>query len=137
MSKELIEKAKEKFGVIVEEQLKRIEVMKKECQKLDLSTLNTIVIGVCWGDGIGEIISKHAQHILEHVLKDKIESGNIQFKEIDGLTIENRVKHNKAIPDDVLDEIKSCHVILKGPTTTPQAGNQLPNIESENVAMRR
>ncbi|MDO8301989.1 MAG: isocitrate/isopropylmalate family dehydrogenase, partial [Sedimentisphaerales bacterium] len=37
----------------------------------------------------------------------------------------------------VLDEIKSCHVILKGPTTTPQAGDPWPNIESANVAMRR
>ena len=41
------------------------------------------------------------------------------------------------IPDDVLEEIKSCHVILKGPTTTPQSGGIWPNIESANVAMRR
>ena len=43
----------------------------------------------------------------------------------------------KAIPDDVLTELKSCDVILKGPTTTPQKGDDLPNIESANVAMRR
>ncbi|MBQ2755845.1 MAG: isocitrate/isopropylmalate dehydrogenase family protein, partial [Oscillospiraceae bacterium] len=59
------------------------------------------------------------------------------FKMIDGLTIENRVAANKAIPDDVLAEIKSCHVILKGPTTTPKAGDPWPNIESANVAMRK
>ncbi|MBU0650994.1 isocitrate/isopropylmalate dehydrogenase family protein, partial [bacterium] len=29
------------------------------------------------------------------------------------------------------------HVILKGPTTTPQSGDKWPNIESANVAMRR
>ncbi|MBQ7653673.1 MAG: isocitrate/isopropylmalate dehydrogenase family protein, partial [Clostridia bacterium] len=52
-------------------------------------------------------------------------------------TIENRIKVNKAIPDDVLEELKSCHVILKGPTTTPQAGDGMPNIESANVAMRK
>jgi isocitrate dehydrogenase (NAD+) len=43
----------------------------------------------------------------------------------------------KAIPDDVLDELKACHVILKAPTTTPEKGDQWPNIESANVAMRR
>ncbi|HHU63965.1 MAG TPA: isocitrate/isopropylmalate dehydrogenase family protein, partial [Clostridiales bacterium] len=60
-----------------------------------------------------------------------------KFKVIEGLTIENRAKHKKAIPDDVLEEIKGCHVILKGPTTTPRAGDKWPNIESANVAMRR
>ena len=37
----------------------------------------------------------------------------------------------------MLDEIKKCHVILKGPTTTPRAGDEWPNIESANVAMRK
>jgi len=137
MSKELIEKAKEQFGVIVEEQLKRIEVMKEGCEKADYSNIHPIVIGVCFGDGIGEIISKHAEYILKHALKSEVERGKIQFKYIAGLTIENRAKHKKAIPDNVLKELKACHVILKGPTTTPQAGDQWPNIESANVAMRR
>jgi len=137
MSKEFIEQAKEKFGVIVEEQLQRIEAMKSESEMTDFSKINPIVIGVCFGDGIGEIISKHAQFVLEYALKEEVQAGRIQFKDIPGLTIENRVKHKKAIPDDVLEELKSCHVILKGPTTTPQAGDEWPNIESANVAMRR
>jgi isocitrate dehydrogenase (NAD+) len=53
------------------------------------------------------------------------------------LTIENRAACNKSIPDDVLEEIKKCHVVLKGPTTTPRKGDPWPNIESCNVAMRR
>lgn len=137
MSKELIEKAKEKFGIIMEEQLKRVEEMKKSSEPLDYSSIKPIIIGICWGDGIGEIISKHAEKVLSHILKEDAEKGKIQFKNIEGLTIENRVKHMKAIPDDVLAEIKSCHVILKGPTTTPQSGGPWPNIESANVAMRR
>lgn len=137
MSKDLIETAKKKFGLIMQEQLNRIEEMKKGSAAMDYSRLEPIIIGLCWGDGIGEVISKHAQHILTHVLKDQVGSGKIVFKDIKGLTIENRAKHKKAIPDDVLEEIKSCHVILKGPTTTPQAGDQWPNIESANVAMRR
>ena len=64
-------------------------------------------------------------------------NGAIIIKPISGLTIENRVKQLKAIPDDVLAELKSCDVILKGPTTTPQKGDGYPNIESANVAMRR
>lgn len=137
MSKAQVESAKEKFGQLVEEQLARVERMKKQSETADYARLKPIVIGVCYGDGIGESISKHAQHLLRHMLKDEIKQGKIVFKEIAGLTIENRAKQMKAIPDDVLEELKSCHVILKGPTTTPQVGDPWPNIESANVAMRR
>jgi len=137
MSKGLIEKAKDKFGAVIQEQLKRVEEMKKPQEFIDYSKLHPIIIGICPGDGIGEIISRHAQRVLEHVLKDKAAKGSIVFKEIKGLTIENRAECKKAIPDDVLKQIKSTHVILKGPTTTPQAGDKWPNIESANVAMRR
>ena len=66
-----------------------------------------------------------------------VKSGKIEFKVIDGLTIENRVAHMQAIPDDVMAELKQCDVILKGPTTTPKKGDPWPNIESANVAMRK
>ena len=36
-----------------------------------------------------------------------------------------------------MEELKQCHVILKGPTTTPRQGDPWPNIESANVAMRK
>jgi isocitrate dehydrogenase (NAD+) len=137
MDNKALEKAKEHFASLVQEQLERVERMKREEGWTDYSSLKPIIIGVCSGDGIGKIISKHAQHVLEHFLKDESASGNVEFRDIEGLTIENRAKHNKAIPDDVLEEIKKCHVILKGPTTTPQEGGEWPNIESANVAMRR
>ena len=70
-------------------------------------------------------------------MADDVKAGKIEFKEIEGVTIENRIAHMQAIPDDVLEELKSCDVILKGPTTTPQAGDGMPNIESANVAMRK
>jgi isocitrate dehydrogenase (NAD+) len=35
-----------------------------------------------------------------------------------------------------MKQIKACHVILKGPTTTPRAGSG-PNIESANVTLRK
>ena len=68
----LIETAKKKFGVIIEEQLKRVEQLKKDTTWTDYSALNPIIIGVCWGDGIGEVISKHAEHLLAHILKNEM-----------------------------------------------------------------
>jgi len=132
-----IEKAKEHFGQLIQEQFDRIENMKKEKDWIDYTSLKPIIIGVCPGDGIGRIISVHAQRVLEHMLREEHAAGYVEFRPISGLTIENRAEHKKAIPDDVLEEIKKCHVTLKGPTTTPQAGDKWPNIESANVALRR
>src|SRR5690606_6203504 len=122
---------------LLERQFKRIDTMKATKDFVDYGQLDSIIIGVAGGDGIGPYITEQAQKVLEFILKDDIEKGKIKFKVIDGLTIENRVEHMQAIPDDVLDELKKCHVILKGPTTTPRAGDPWPNIESANVAMRK
>jgi len=132
-----ISKAKEHFGKLLEEQLARVEAMKRASVPTDYSKLKVIRIGVCGGDGIGPYISEHAATVLKDLLKDEIASGRVEVVTIEGLTIENRVKAMKAIPDDVLAELKKCHVILKGPTTTPKKGDPWPNIESANVAMRR
>lgn len=43
----------------------------------------------------------------------------------------------ETVPADVLAAIKECHILLKGPTTTPGKGDDLPNIESANVTLRR
>lgn len=134
---QLIEKSKEHFAKIVIEQLERIEKMKASEEWTDYSKLGTIRIGIVGGDGIGPYICGHARTVLETMLKDEIASGKVELVTIEGLTIENRVKVLKAIPDDVLDQLKTCHVVLKGPTTTPKKGDQWPNIESANVAMRR
>ncbi|RLJ05104.1 MAG: isocitrate/isopropylmalate dehydrogenase family protein, partial [Candidatus Aenigmatarchaeota archaeon] len=111
--------------------------MKRERDWIDYSKLKPIIIGVVGGDGIGPYICVHAKSILEFLLKEEIKNGKIEIRDIEGLTIENRAKLGKAIPDDILEEIKNCHVILKGPTTTPKKGDPWPNIESANVAMRR
>lgn len=129
--------AVEKFEALLREQIERSDRIKEEKDFVDYSSLDKIVIGVCGGDGIGPIITKESARVLEYMLKDDVESGKVEFKVIDGLTIENRVKAMKAIPDDVMEELKACNVILKGPTTTPQAGGDMPNIESANVAMRK
>ena len=132
-----IKKAESHFGDLIREQLGRVDSMKKEKDWVDYGALKPVIIGVCWGDGIGRVISSHAQRVLEHMLEAEIAAGRVEFRPISGLTIENRVRCGKAIPADVLEEIKKCHVILKGPTTTPQDGDKWPNIESANVAIRR
>lgn len=137
MAEEQIKAAVEKFETLMRGQLERARRIKEEKEFTDFDALDTIVIGVCGGDGIGPIITKESARVLEFMLKDEVASGKVKFKEIDGLTIENRAAVNKAIPDDVLEELKSCHVILKGPTTTPRAGDPWPNVESANVAMRK
>jgi len=133
----IIENAKNHFGKLVKEQLERVERMKKAGDWVDYTTMKPIIIGFVGGDGIGPFITKHAQAVLEFLLKENIENGQVEFRVIEGLTIENRAKVMKAIPDDVLVEIKKCHVLLKGPTTTPRKGDKWPNIESANVTMRR
>lgn len=129
--------AAEKFKKILEAQLLRVENMKSQGDFIDYSTLDTLRIGVCGGDGIGPIISAEARRVLEFMLADLVESGKIEFVNIEGLTLENRIAVGKAIPDDVMAELKTCPIILKGPTTTPQKGSGMPNIESANVAMRK
>jgi len=137
MNNDRFQKAKEHFTELIEDQLARIERMKRTTEWVDYQAIKPIVIGFCWGDGIGPIISQETQRLLEEVLADEMSSGRLVFRTIEGLTIENRVAHMKAIPDDVLEELKACHVILKAPTTTPEKGGPYPNIESANVAMRR
>lgn len=137
MSRAEIERAKEHFGQLLEEQLERVERMKREGAWIDYSTLKPIVIGVVGGDGIGPFITEQAHRVLEFLLEDEVKTDKVRFRVIEGLTIERRAEVGKAIPDDVLEEIKQCQVILKGPTTTPRKGDPWPNVESANVAMRR
>ncbi len=137
MSEQIISKAQEHFAALVKSQLERAERMKAAQDWVDYSALNPIIIGFCWGDGIGPIISQETERVLQIIMEEEIRSKKVEFRTIEGLTIENRVKHMKAIPDNVLEELKACHVILKAPTTTPEKGGPWPNIESANVAMRK
>ena len=134
---ENIKAALEKFESVLRGQLARVEKINAAGDFVDYSKLDTLTIGVCGGDGIGPIITEASQRVLEYLLADEVKAGKVKFKVIDGLTIENRAACNKAIPDDVMDELYKCNVILKGPTTTPRAGDPWPNIESANVAMRK
>lgn len=137
MYEEKISGAVKAFEALLKAQLERNDRIKATKDFTDYAKLDKIVIGVCGGDGIGPVITAESARVLKYMLADEVKSGKIEFRNIDGLTIENRIAHMQAIPDDVLAELKECDVILKGPTTTPQAGDGLPNIESANVAMRK
>ena len=115
----------------------RVERLKNEPDWVDYSAISPIVVGMLGGDGIGPSISAETQTVLEHLLRGEVDSGKLEFRVIDGLTIENRAEQMQSIPDDVLAEIKDCHVTLKGPTHTPEQGDGWPNLESANVAMRK
>jgi len=121
----------ESFRKLLQEQIARIESMNAE--KTDFSQKKTVTIGIIDGDGIGPIIMKQAVRVLNKLLSAEIADGQVVVKRIEGLTIENRMAQEKAVPDDVLKEIKTCDVLLKGPTTTPMGGK----MESANVTLRR
>ena len=115
---DIIKTAQDKFEQIILQQLARVEKMKEDKDFIDYGKLDKIVIGVVGGDGIGPAITQQAHRILEFLLQGE----KAEFKVIDGCTIERRAECGKAIPDDVLSELKSCHVILKGPTTLRERG---------------
>ncbi len=137
VSQAAIDRAKDHIARLVEQQLQRVDRLKAEPGWLDYQTMPHVVIGVCGGDGIGPFITKEAVRVLEHMLAPEVKSGKVEFRQVEGLTIENRAARNEAIPKEVLAELHKCQAVLKGPTTTPQRGDPWPNIESANVAMRR
>ena len=127
-----IKSAVEHFEKLLREQLKRAESLNENGAK-DYKNAKQITIGLIDGDGIGPVIMKEAKKVINHLLKEEIESGKIIIKVIEGLTIENRLAKGQAVPSDTLAEIKTCDVLLKGPTTTPKG----TTMESANVALRR
>ena len=128
-----IREAVVKFESLLRQQLERQERMEQAAPEKDYSGMKTITVGLIDGDGIGPIIMKQAKRVLEKLLADDIASGRVVLKKIEGLTIENRLALGQAVPEDVLAAIRTCDVLLKGPTTTPKGGT----LESANVTLRR
>lgn len=126
-----IEEATEKFRRLLTEQCERAERMKNvpPGQSAD----GKIRIGLIDGDGIGPVIMNEAKRVLFTLLKNDLERGRVELKEIEGLTLENRLRLGVSVPPDTLDAIRKCDVLLKGPTETPKGGT----MESANVALRR
>ncbi len=126
-----VDNACESFRKLLQEQICRVENMSAE--KVDFTQKKVITIGLIDGDGIGPIIMRQAVRVLKQLLRSEISAGTIVLKQINGLTLENRIARNEPVPRVVLEQIKTCDVLLKGPTTTPMGGK----MESANVALRR
>ena len=134
---ESIQNATAQFETLLREQIARTERMAELSKPVDYAALDKLIIGVCDGDGIGPIICTEAVRVLETLLADRIAAGKVEIRRIKGLTLENRMAKGQSVPDDVLAAIKACHVLLKGPTTTPKGGTGAKELESANVALRR
>lgn len=134
---ESIKRAQEEFGKLIKGEYERIEQMKQAEEITDFSKLDKIIVGILPGDGIGPIIMKEAVRVVEELVKDEIAEGKVELREIEGMTIENRVAKMESLPEDVFEEIKKCHVLVKGPMVTPRAGDGLPNLVSANSLLRR
>ena len=134
-----IDEAVSAFRALLEEQIKRQDKMaaaagsREEDGADGAVKKEQVTIGIASGDGIGPVIMAEAVKVLKTLLKDELASGKAELKEIEGLTIENRMAKGEAVPAEVLSEIKKCDVLLKGPTTTPKGGT----LESANVTLRR
>ena len=130
---EAIDRAVEQFRTLLTEQIARTEKMERGAQAKNFAAMDKIVVGVAGGDGIGPIIMRETRRVMDALLADEIASGRVEIRDIDGLTIENRLALHQSVPADTLAAIKSCDVLLKGPTTTPKGGT----MESANVTLRR
>ena len=138
MSRECeISRAQERFGELISQEFERIEGMKAGQETVDFEKLNPIIIGVLPGDGIGPIIMEQALRVLKSLMAPELESGRLEIREIQGMTIENRAAKNQSLPDEVMEEVKQCHVLLKGPMVTPRASDPWPNLVSANSLLRR
>ena len=128
-----IDRAVEHFRALLQEQAARVQHMENSAAAQRRKPEKT-VIGIAGGDGIGPIIVKQARRALECVLADKLAAGAVELRQIEGLTLENRMARGASVPQEVLRDILECDALLKGPTATPAGGSSM---ESANVTLRR
>ena len=121
------------FETLLRQQLERVTRLEKTGEPIDYTRLSPLVIGVIGGDGIGPLLVRETRRLLDYLLQDDLASGRVLIREIEGLTLERRLRLGQAVPPETLAEIKHCHVLLKGPTETPKGGS----LESANVTLRR
>lgn len=137
ITKENVKQAQEKFGALIENESRRIERMKESQELTDFKNKEKIVVGILPGDGVGPILMEQALRVLKELIGEEIESGKIEIRTIEGMTIENRVAKMESLPADIIPKIKACDVLVKGPMVTPRAGDGLPNLVSANSLLRR
>ena len=93
-----IKSAVENFEAMLREQVDRNERMRaeregraaREGNLASNSNGDKVIIGTAGGDGIGPIIMSEVQNVLESVLRDRLATGSVVLKPIEGFTLENR-----------------------------------------------
>lgn len=85
-----IAKAQEAFGELIQSEFERIQRMKADQEVKDFSSLDKIIVGILPGDGIGPIIMEQALRVIRALIPEEIESGRVELRMIQGMTIENR-----------------------------------------------
>ena len=119
------------YEKLLNEQIERAQRL-EQTEAFDF-TARPLRIAIAPGDGIGPTITACAESALRLLLRDEIARGEIVLVPVEGLTIENRLARNESVPSETLEVIKSCPVLLKGPTTTPLGGT----MTSANVTLRK
>lgn len=134
-----IRSAAREFEQMLREQAARNERMRvrREVRRADGRGVAKVIIGLTGGDGIGPIIMSETRRVLSLLLDKALAEGRVEFNDIGGFTLEDRLACGKTVPDKVLMEMKKCDVLLKGPTTTPSAAMNVANLESANVFLRK
>lgn len=134
-----INNAVEQFREMLFEQYERNAAIKTDLasKSEQPSSKKKIKIGLASGDGIGPVIMEESKDVLKMLLAEEINSDKIELVEIEGLTLEERLACGQTVPDKVLEKMLECDVVLKGPTTTPNAAMGGKNLESANVFLRK
>lgn len=134
-----IQQAVQEFEGLLREQYDRNERIRKERENAGVNRAekDKIVIGTTDGDGIGGVIMKEARKALQILLEEPLREGKVELRAIEGFTLENRLEKGQTVPDEVMEEMRKCDVLLKGPTTTPNASMNTKNLESANVYLRK
>ena len=136
--KKQIDEAAEQFRAMLAEQYERNERMAAAAAgHAGDAVKDKTVIGLAPGDGIGPVIMDETRTLLEELLTDEIAGGKVELREITGFTLEERLAAGETVPAGVLSQMETCDVILKGPTTTPNAAMGGANLESANVFLRK
>ncbi len=135
-----IDKAAEEFRAMLAEQYERNERMTAaggDAAADGKKSGGAVVIGLAPGDGIGPVIMDETRAVLGRLLEEELAAGKVVFRDIAGFTIEERLADGETVPQNVLEQMEACDVMLKGPTTTPNAAMGGKNLESANVFLRK
>lgn len=114
-----IDNAVEQFRHLMEGQLARAKRIKEEKDFVDYQNLDTIVIGICGGDGIGPIITKESERDLAFLLKDEVASGKLNSKKLTDLLLKTVQNASKQFLMTYLKSSRLATLFLKAPQPLP------------------